>query len=158
VYKPGQLNGKVDASTRMPGDLPEGEDETVEKKEQVVLKPQNVPEQLRLLVDSTPAWGHPSVSNLMSKAYQTDPLPGKILEAIRTNSGLQEATVAECTEEHGRVRYRGSLYVPDNAELHLRIIQGHHDTPLAGHPGRAKTFDLLNRGYFWYEMGKDVDR
>jgi len=50
----------------------------------------------------------------------------------------------ECTEENGRLRYRGSLYVPDSIELRLCIIQDHHDMALAGHPGRAKTFDLLD--------------
>jgi len=125
--------------------------------EQVVLKPQNLPEQLRLLADSEPAQDGPSISNLMTEAYETDPLPGKIVEGIRTKNGFQEITVADCIEEEGRIRYRGNLYVPDNDELHLRIIQEHHDTALAGHPGRAKTFDLLDKKYYWKEMRKDVD-
>jgi len=124
----------------------------------VVLKPQNLPKQLRLLADSLPAQGCPSIPDLMTEAYQTDPLPGKILEAIRTNSGLQEITVTECTDENGQLRYRGNLYVPDSDELHLHIIQEHHNTALAGHRGRAKTFDLLDRGYYSVEMRKDVNR
>ena len=28
----------------------------------------------------------------------------------------------------------------------------------AGHPGRAKTFDLLERRYYWKEMYKDVNQ
>ena len=52
VYSPGKSNGKADALTRRPGDLPEGGDERLENMEQVVLKPQNIPEQLRLWVDS----------------------------------------------------------------------------------------------------------
>ena len=144
--------------TRRPGDLPEGGDERLKNMEQVVLKPQNVPEQFRLLADSPPAQGRPSIPDLMIKAYQTDPLPGKIMDAIRTNCGLQEITVTECKEENGWLRYRGSLYVPDSDELRLRIIQEHHDTALAGQLGWAKTFDPLDRGYYWNEMPKDVDR
>jgi len=94
----------------------------------------------------------------MTEAYETDPLPGKILEAIRTKSGLQEVTITECIEDGGRIWYRENLYVPDNDELRLPIIQEHHDTALAGHPGRAETFDLLDREYYWKEMQKDVDR
>jgi len=125
--------------------------------EQVLLKPQNLPEQLRLLADRPPTQGCPSIPDLLTKAYQTDPLPGKLLEGIRMNSGLQELTVVECTEENGRLSYRGNLYVPDNDELCLSIIQNDRDTALAGNPGQATTFDLLNRGYYWKEMPKDVD-
>ena len=144
--------------TRRPGDHPEGGVERLKNMEQMVLKPQNLPEQLHLLADSPPTQGRPSIPNHMTKACQTDPLPGKILEAIQTNSGQQEITVVECTEENERLRYRGNLYVPDSDELRLCIIQEHHDKALLGQPGRAKTFDLLDRGYYWKEMCKDVDR
>jgi len=63
--------------------------------EEVVLKPQNLPEQLRLSADSPPALGHPSISDLVARAYETDPLPGQILEAIQTQSQLQDITIAE---------------------------------------------------------------
>jgi len=135
VYRPGKSNGKADALTRRPGDLPEGGDERLENMEQVVLKPQNQPEQLRLLADSPAVQGRPSIFDRMTEAYETDPLPGKILEAIWTKSGIQEITIAECIEDKGRIRYRWNLYVPEDDKLRLRIIQEHHDTALAGHPG-----------------------
>jgi len=109
-------------------------------------------------VDSPPAQGRPSISDLTTEAYETDLLPGKILEAIRTKNRFQEITIAECIEDGGRIRYRGNLYVPHNDVLHLHIIQEHHDTALAGHQGRAKMFDQLDRKYYWKEMRKDVDR
>jgi len=134
VYRPGKPNSKADAVTRRPGDLPEGGDVRLRNMEQVVLKAQNLPEQMRFLADSPPTQGCHSISNLMTEAYETDPLPGKILEAIRTKSGLREVTIAECIEDRGRIWYRGNLYVPDKDELSLHIIQEHHDTALAGHP------------------------
>jgi len=142
----------------MPGDLPEGGDERLQNMEQVVLKPQNRPEQFHLLANSPPTRGLPSISDFITKAYQTDRLPGEMREAIQRNSGLQEITVAECTEENGLVRLRGSWYVLDCDELRLHIIQEHHDTALARNPGQAKTFDLLDRGYDWKDMGKDNER
>jgi len=105
VYRPGKSNGKADALTRRPGDLPEGGDERLRNMEQVVLKPQNLPEQLRLLADSPPAQGRPFIFDPMIKAYQPDPLPGKILEAIRTENGMQKITIAEFREDEGRIRY-----------------------------------------------------
>ena len=100
--------------TTRPGDLPEGGDERLEITEQVVLKPQNLPEQFRMLADSPPAQGRPAIPDRMAMVYQTDRLPRDILETIRTNSGLQEITVVECTEENGWLMYWGRLYVPDS--------------------------------------------
>jgi len=91
----GKSNGKGDALTRRPGDLPEGGDERLKHMKQMVLKPQNLPEQLRLLADCPPIQGRPSISGLMIKAYVTDPLPGKIQEPMQTTSGSQGITIAE---------------------------------------------------------------
>ena len=156
--RPGQSIGNADALTRRPGDLPEGGDERLKNMDQVVLNPQNLPEQLCLLADGPPIQGLPSVSNLMPKAYGSNPLPEKILEAIQMNSGIQEITIAEWIEDERQIRYRGNLYVLEGDELRLHIIQEYHDTVLAGHPGRAKMFNFLDRGYYWKEMRMDVDR
>jgi len=143
--------------TSRPGDFPEGGDARLQNMEHVVLKPQNLREQLHLFPDSPPAQGCPSISDLMMEAEDTDPPPGKILEAIRMKNGLHETTIEECIENEGQIKYRANLYVPGSDELRLRVIQEHHVTALAGHPGRAKTFDLLDRGYYGQVIRKDVD-
>jgi hypothetical protein len=43
-------------------------------------------------------------------------------------------------------------------EEKIKRIQEYHDSPVAGHPGRAKTYDLLSRSHSWNQMKKDVDR
>ena len=73
VYRPGKPNGKADALTKRPGDLPEGGNDRLHNMEHVLLKPQNLPKQLCLLADSPPARGRPSISNLMTEDYETDP-------------------------------------------------------------------------------------
>jgi hypothetical protein len=120
--------------------------------EQVVLKSQNLPKEFRLLAHDPPAQGRPSISELITEAYTADPLPGKIIEAIRTNGSLKDITVVQCVAQNGRIQYRGKCYIPENDQLRLRLIQEHHDTALAGHPGREKTFDLLDRQYYWKDM------
>ena len=87
IYRPGKSNGKADALTRRPGDLPEGGDGRLKNMEQVVLKSQNQPEQLRLLADNPPTPGHSSISDFMIESYVTDSRPAQILEAIRRMSG-----------------------------------------------------------------------
>jgi len=126
--------------------------------EQVVLKPHNLPEQLRILANDLPVQERSSISNLFNQAYQEDPLPDKILKAIKERDSLKEITVAECTEQYGQVWYRGKLYAPEEDQLRLRFIQEHHDTALAGHPGQAKTFGLLDRQYYLKNMQKQVDQ
>jgi len=49
-------------------------------------------------------------------------------------------------------------YVAEVIELRLRLIREHHETALAGHPPRAKTFDLLDWKYYWKYMRKQVDQ
>jgi hypothetical protein len=98
------------------------------------------------------------ISHLFAQAYMDDPLPTKILEAIRQGDSLNDFTMAECTEQEGQVWSRGKRYVPETDQLQLRLIQEHHDTALAGHPGHAKTFDLLDRQYYWKDMRKQVDQ
>ena len=126
--------------------------------ELVVPKPQNLLEQLRLVADSPPTQGCSFIFHLMTKASETDTLPGRIVEAIRTNGGLQEITIAESIEEKGRMQYRGNLYVPRDDELRLGFIQKHQDTALARHQGRVKMCDLLDWNYDWKVMQKDVDK
>jgi len=115
---------------RRPGDLPEGGNERLKNMEQAILKPQNLPEELCLLADSPPAQGHPSISKLCTTRYVSDPLPGRILEAIRTNTQWKEITIVEYTEKAEQVWYRGKRYVPEDEELWLRLIQKHHNTAL----------------------------
>ena len=103
--------------------------------EQVVLKPHNLPKQLRISANDIPAQEYPSIGDLFKQAYQVDPLPDKILKVIRANGSLREIAIAECSERDGQVWYRGRRYVPEEEQLRLRLIQEHHDTTLAGHPG-----------------------
>jgi len=56
---------------------------------QVVLKPHNLPEQLRKLANDLSVQDAPLISDLFDKAYEEDPLPRKILHAIRGKDSLK---------------------------------------------------------------------
>ena len=157
VYRPGKWNGKVDALTRRPGDLPDWGDERLQNMEQVVLKPHNLSKKLHLLVDGLLVQFYPSIPDLSNEAYVVDQLPGRILEAIGAMGSLEEITVRECMEQEGRFRYWGKEYVLELDQLFLHLTQNYHDTALAGHAGRAKTFNLLDRQYYWKDIRKQVD-
>ena len=50
---------------------------------------------------------------------------------------------------NGIITYKGTVYVPRNDKLRNDIVHGHHGTPIAGHPGRHKTAELVQRSYWW---------
>jgi hypothetical protein len=50
--------------------------------------------------------------------------------------------------------FEDKLYIPNS--LRSEWIQNQHDAPLAGHPGYLKTFDLVNRNFYWPKMYKDI--
>jgi transposase InsO family protein len=50
----------------------------------------------------------------------------------------------------------GKIYDPEDQALRLDILKLHHDTPIAGHPGREKTLELVQRSYTWLEMSTFV--
>jgi len=99
------------------------------------------------------------IATLLAEAYQVDQFPGQILGLLRDGTRqCKEISLADCKEMNGRLFYRDCLFVPDHTPLRLRLLQDHHDPPAMGHPGRAKTLELLARKYYWPSMRKDVDR
>lgn len=162
-YRPGKQGGKPDALTRRPGDLPKAGDERLAHQSQVVIKRKNLDAKLSLFAGSLsnePAEGMSTVEELFSNAYQIDSFPNKVLSLLRNGvKHSKKISLAECSEDgNGRLLYRGALYVPEESDLRLRLLREHHDKPSAGHPGRAKTLELLSREYYWPQMRKYVDQ
>src|SRR5277367_4714685 len=40
--------------------------------------------------------------------------------------------------------------------LRRRIVAQHHDSQIAGHPGRWKTLELISRNYWWPQMSRYI--
>jgi len=50
------------------------------------------------------------------------------------------------------------MYVLDNADLHLQVLQYHHDHVLAGHLGQNKTLELIQRYYTWPNIHDNIQK
>jgi hypothetical protein len=66
--------------------------------EQVVLKPHNLPEKLRISPNDMSEQGVPLISDLFIQPYKDDLLPNQILVARRQGASLKGITIVECTE------------------------------------------------------------
>lgn len=49
-----------------------------------------------------------------------------------------------------------TVYVPNDSALRSVLLQQHHDDPIAGHFGVARTSELLKRKFYWPGMSRDV--
>ncbi|QRV84964.1 Retrotransposable element Tf2 protein [Ceratobasidium sp. AG-Ba] len=54
--------------------------------------------------------------------------------------------------------YEGQIVIPENKEIRLAILEMHHDNPIAGHQGQARTLELISRRYYWPAMKQQVNR
>ena len=52
----------------------------------------------------------------------------------------------------GILTFRGRIYVPNDLELRWQIVQQHHDSKVAEHPGRWKTLELVLCNYWWPQI------
>lgn len=50
------------------------------------------------------------------------------------------------------------IFVPNNDMIRLEIVRSRHDSLLTGHPGRQKTFSLVERQYHWPKVRAFVNR
>ena len=50
----------------------------------------------------------------------------------------------------------GRLYVPESNLLQMEVIQKHHNSLIARHPGYEKTLDLLQCNYYWPGMATQL--
>ena len=64
-------------------------------------------------------------------------------------SGQRSLAGEEWSHEQDLILFRGKVYVPKDDDLRRQIVHNHHDSPVAGHPGRWKTLELVSRNYWW---------
>jgi Integrase zinc binding domain len=63
---------------------------------------------------------------------------------------------AEWALEGGILLFQGKIYVPDQRDLRCCIIAQHHNTQIAGHPGRWKMLEMVARNYWWPQMARFI--
>ncbi|TRX94028.1 hypothetical protein FHL15_005106 [Xylaria flabelliformis] len=171
VYRPGTHAVKPDALSRKPGDAPSSKtdtaDERIARRAQIVLPasrlspgmaPDDAPLQLYALDTSHP------IEHYIDIAYNADRDTQDMISAL-LHGTKWPATIrkklrvpfAECTTRQGRVYWQDKLFIPWNDELKLQLMYRSYHLPVGGHPGEAKTIDLIKRSYWWPDLYRDVE-
>jgi hypothetical protein len=99
------------------------------------------------------------VQGLFEKGCRSDETLQDVLNAIRAGKTRHpKVQLSQCEVRNGHLYYRDRLYVPDDDELYAELTRLCHEIPAAGHPGRARTYQILSRDYYWPGMSSYVRR
>ena len=143
-YRPGDKNGKPDALSRRPDFAAGGK--ASEEAPAVLLRPLDLSATIRF---------RSGTSDLVPdlKLYQKiDPMVSGIVEMLSDPQANRDDVPTGYALSEGLLTYKGYVYVPDFEAIKVRILKQAHDAPEAGHPGQAKTLEIVQRNFCWPKM------
>lgn len=150
-HKAGKTN-PADALSRRPDHYPE---QGVEEK-QTLLRPDWFKTRAAQTVTIEAQIDPDRLQRLQDKGLFDE----EVAQALRTvrNLGSPSATkgLENWNETNGIIYYHGRVYVFKDPELRREIIREAHDGEMTGHPGKDKTLELIQRTYWWPQMGKFI--
>src|SRR5215469_1290697 len=76
----------------------------------------------------------------VKRCVERDEKVVKVLKELGTSTNLRGG---EWKEEDGLVLFHGKVYIPLDPQLRHDIVQAHHDSYSARHPGRWQTTELV---------------
>lgn len=153
--RPGTQNGKADALTRLPGSSPQDDiDERKRFQEQTLLP------QTRFSIDCAETRSQSiSLFERIKQANIEDPQCHEIRAAkARGQNKFEGISLEHCLEEDGALYWKEALWVPQDNQTFLDILQEVHNLPSGGHKGVVKTIDLIKRYYYWPGMRESIKR
>jgi hypothetical protein len=152
-HRPGRLGGKPDRLSRRTDHKPE---EGKDNSETMVLKPEVFKINATKRGHSTTVNDHP----ILKRIRQSKEIDESVATAIQTLHKLGPKKLRRGLEdwnnEDGLVLYRGKVYVPKDPDIRRDLTKLHHDSLESGHPGEAKTIELISRNYWWPGMTQYV--
>ncbi|KAH0603046.1 uncharacterized protein H6S33_008050 [Morchella sextelata] len=182
-YRPGEKNGKPDALTRRPEFAMEGGVMREQPVKQLLSAEQFVRKSRTSVGTGPEIIGNPEEGwtpldqwydipgtelpqplqdwyeqdrQWVRRVFRDEPLPDANLEVFGTEEADAVITelATEWTPGSNEATHDGRWVVPGYAVR--QVIEDHHDRPVAGHLGRDKTLELIDRNYWWPGMSTDV--
>ncbi|KAF8751545.1 hypothetical protein RHS01_08514 [Rhizoctonia solani] len=146
VYQPGKQSGKPDALSRRSdhADTPPADQtmlpDPVFANLALVTPEKELQRQIELSLDQDE-----SLEEILQFLQNESKAPPSIKQAFR-----------DYKMEAGLLFYQGRIVVPDVGTLRTDLLRIFHDSPLAGHPGRQRTLELVSRNYYWPGIRADT--
>ncbi|KAF8759769.1 hypothetical protein RHS01_01831 [Rhizoctonia solani] len=139
IYRPGAQNKKADILSRRYDLVPlEGGVEN-----QVLLKPE------LFIASITP---DQEINDLIGEAIYEDDRLKEILLKLQNKEKVTDWELKE-----GLLCFQGKIFVPKDNTIRNLILESRHDALAAGHPGQARTLELVSRNYYWPSLKKFVN-
>jgi len=159
-YRPGKLAGKPDILSRESEDSPwEGDMKHRQNHSRILLSEEvfealqaNTTETINLEIDK----------KLLNEIETLSAADKEIQEIQREKaSGTtcnRKIALGLYEENTGLLMYDGLIWIPDDVTLWLHILRDHHDVQATGHPGQARTLELISRSFYWPGQRKYIHR
>ena len=153
-YRSATKNQRADALSRRPDFNPEDDEK---QPIQSLLKPN------QFSVSSTAASFDICMDQELKDQLLNSQKKDPTYKIIRNKDNLHKNIVNRfknytIDENSGLLLKNSLIFVPNNNDLKLKLLQIHHDNLTSGHFGRAKTTELISRNYWWKGMTKFVNR
>ncbi|QRW22602.1 Retrotransposable element Tf2 protein [Rhizoctonia solani] len=139
VYRPRKQSGKPDALSRRSdhADIPPADQtmlpDPVFANVVLVLPEKELQRQIEQSLDQDK-----SLEEILQFLQNESKAPPSIKQAFK-----------DYEMEAGLLFYQGQIVVPDAGTLRTDLLRIFHNSPLAGHPGRQQTLELVLRNYYW---------
>jgi hypothetical protein len=151
-YRPGHESGKPDALSRRH----DHRDNGGEEHPQTLLKEEHFAD-----LNATYA-ADADIIEAIKAAIEQDETIKPVLAYLRADHEQASAEVREAmkdyTMEDGVLYRQNKIYVPKDEDIKQQLLELYHDSEIVGHPGQAKTLELVSRGYYWPSMKAYVNQ
>src|ERR1700753_1153854 len=152
IYRPGQESGKPDALSRRHDHRDEGRVETP----RTLLKEEQFEELCEIYASDA------EIIEAIKEYIDKNEALKPILAFLREDHDKATAEVRHAMEDYtlqDNIMYRkDKIYVPANEDIKQRILELYQHSQIAGHPGQAKTLELVTRGYYWPSIKAYVNK
>src|SRR5262245_24395962 len=152
-HKPGKSMGKPDALSRR-ADHGSGRDDN---KDLVLLNPDLF--RVHALSGVNIVGEERDILREIQRSLRDDEqeeVVAKAAKNLRQDRTRRTVRSAEWSQLDDLSMFRGKIYVPKDRDLRRHIVEQHHDSHIAGHPGRWKTIELVARNYWWPQMSRYI--